>query len=119
MSVPAFDPEVLLATVAKAIFAAADPDDADEDWKALPADARETFMDLARAAVTAFTQAAGDLGVRFLPPGVIPMPKSVDEANAMAAAAREFLGGIKRKGRLVTSVTPPLLGMAPDMKRRH
>lgn len=106
---PAFDPEALVSEVSFSIFAESGENETAETFAALDAETREQIDDISRAAIQTFTAAIKRMGVRLLPPGAVAVPKSEQEAAAMAGMAREFFEAQTRKPKLVGCVSPGLV----------
>ena len=99
-----FDPQALVEAVAAIAF--------DEEGAGLDgysADERESILEITRNVISAFTKAATERGVRFMPPGCVARPASDEEAAMMQAAVKAYAEAKRRKPGLIGSVSPALV----------
>lgn len=107
MSAAPFDPRQLAEAVAKAILGAIDPE---ADWGAMDAAEQSDILLAAHAAVGAHDQWLTGAGFKIVPPGMVRIPRSDEEADAHRAAVRAYVDGKGRKSKLIGSpalIVPP------------
>jgi hypothetical protein len=88
--------------VARAVVEAlAEQNDEAETWAELSDEDRDAEVNLAGEYIAAHLAFLSRHSLRVLPMNAVPVPTSVEEANAMVQAAQRFLEARKRKTNLI------------------
>lgn len=110
-----FDPKVMIQEIAEALLKLATEGTA--NWSDLDESEQTDFLNLASVAVEAHVAWLTKSGFILAPPGTLPAPRSLEEADAMGKIALAYLKANKRKTGLVGSVSPGLV--LPRGSSRH
>lgn len=94
---PLPDPSPIIAEVVYTAMM----DEGDAAFRDLNPEDRESFQAITQQYLTAHLNYLTAHGYRVMPPGIIPLPKSVEEALAMIQAAQTWLDANKRKTNLI------------------
>jgi len=100
-------PAELADAIARAIYATTG---AKEPWDALTAEEKNDFLSAAHAAAKAHDDFLTGLGVRFLMPGMMPVPLNRNEAFAMQKVAQAWINRDNARAKLVRPNGQALIG---------
>jgi hypothetical protein len=89
--------------------------DGDTPWTDLPAADVEDMVAYCRIAIGLHLEFLDRKGFRVVPPATLLKPTTEEEAMGMVRLAKNFLDGLKRKGKLMGGVTPGKLILPPGV----
>lgn len=102
-AIPTPDPDPA-GDVARGLYES-QADEGDTPYDDLPEADRAALVQYCQIAIGLHAQWLTERGFRIVPPGATALPQSEAEAMGMVAAAKAFLDGQKRKGKLLGGVT--------------